>query len=169
MDVVRMVEELKDSVDVHLQNTDVFMAPVFIELATLAILAKRGAANSGQNIEFEAVEMHVNNMNLRFPRQLFVNGRFKNGRARQIASINPHDESIICLVESASAEDVDEAVKAAKLAYDEGEWSKISARERGAMLFKLVFLCLYLIYMSLFHSLKQKQLRNIILCLFKKF
>ncbi|XP_001602871.1 cytosolic 10-formyltetrahydrofolate dehydrogenase [Nasonia vitripennis] len=136
MDVVRLVEEMKDSLDIHLQNTDVFMAPVFMELVNSAILAKRGASAS-QNIAYEAVVLQANNMDLSFPRQLFVNGKFVNGRGKPIVSVNPHDESVICSVESASIEDVDEAVKAAKKAFEEGEWSKISARERGALLFKL--------------------------------
>ena len=137
MDVVRMVEELKDSLDIHLQNTDVFMAPVFAELASAAILAKRGA-NASQTISYEAVELRANNMDLRFPRQLFVDGKFINGRGKPIVSVNPHDESQICAVESASVEDVDLAVMAAKRAFEDGEWSKISARERGALLFKWV-------------------------------
>ena len=135
MDVVRLVEELKESLDIQLQNTDVFMAPVFDELATAAILTKRGA-NASQQISFDAVEMRANNMTLRFPRQLFINGKFVDGHAKPIPSINPHDESLICVVESASVDDVDKAVKAAKKAFEEGEWSKISARERGALLFK---------------------------------
>lgn len=136
MDVVRLVEELKDSLDIHLQNTDVFMAPVFLELASAAILARRQGAEAGKAIAYEAVELRANNLDLRFPRQLFVNGRFVNGRAKPVTSVNPHDESVICQVESASAEDVDEAVRAAKRAFEEGEWSKISARDRGALLFK---------------------------------
>lgn len=137
MDVVRLVEELKETLDIHLQNTDVFMAPVFIEFASAAILAKRGA-NAAQQISYDAVELRANNLDLRFPKQIFVNGRFLNGRGKPIPSVNPHDESLICNVESGSVEDVDDAVKAAKKAFEDGEWSKISARERGALLFKLV-------------------------------
>lgn len=41
---------------------------------------------------------------------------------------NPHDESLICDVESAGQEDVDRAVAAAEKAFYEGEWGKMSAR-----------------------------------------
>jgi len=41
---------------------------------------------------------------------------------------NPHDESLICEVESAGIEDVDLAVAAAEKAFYEGEWGKMSAR-----------------------------------------
>lgn len=150
MDVVRLVEELKDTLDIQLQNTDVFMSPVFSEFAATAILARRGA-NAKQNVNYDAIEIRANNMDLRFPKQLFVNGRFVNGRGKAIPSINPHDESVICMVESASVDDVDDAVKAAKAAFEDGEWSKISARERGALLFKYVALVVvfYFIFLNI--------------------
>ncbi|XP_054016392.1 cytosolic 10-formyltetrahydrofolate dehydrogenase [Hylaeus anthracinus] len=136
MDVVRLVEEVKDNLGVTLQNIDVFMAPVFLEFATTVVLAARGVSAS-KDIKYDAVELQANNMNLKFPKQLFINGEFVNGHGKPIDTINPHDESVICSVETATVEDVDKAVKAAKKAFEDGEWSKISARERGALLFKL--------------------------------
>lgn len=135
MDVVRLVEEVKDNFGVSLQNIDVFMAPVFIEFSTTVVLATRGNLTS-KEIAYDSVEVQANNMTLRFPRQLFIDGQFVNGHGKPLDTINPHDESVICTVESATAEDVDRAVRAAKKAFEEGEWGKISARERGALLFK---------------------------------
>lgn len=135
MDIVRLVEEVKDNLGVTLQNIDVFMAPVFIQFATAVVLAARGIS-ACKEIKYDAVELQVNNVNVKFPKQLFINGEFVNGQGKPIDTINPHDESIICSVESGSVEDVDKAVKAAKKAFEESEWSKISARERGALLFK---------------------------------
>jgi len=135
MDVVRLVEEVKDNFGVNLQNTDVFTAPIFKEFVVTVVLAARGSVAS-KEIKYDAVEVQVNNMTLRFPKQLFIDGEFVNGHGKPVDTINPHDESVICSVESASAEDVDRAVKAAKKAFEDGEWSKISARERGALLFK---------------------------------
>ncbi|KAK0082203.1 hypothetical protein PV325_010892 [Microctonus aethiopoides] len=137
MDVVRLVEEVKDQLNIEIQNTDVFMTPVFIDFVSTVILAGRGGLNKEISINYDAVEVRANNLDLKFPRQLFINGKFVNGHGTPIASIDPHDEHVICHVESASVEDIDLAVKAAKKAFEEGEWSKISARERGALLFKL--------------------------------
>ena len=135
MDVVRLVEEIKESVGVTLQNIDVFMSPVFIEFAKTMILKSRG--DSAQlDVRYDPVELRANNMDLKFPRQLFIDGQFMNGQGKPIDTINPHDESLICSVESGSPEDIDHAVIAAKRAFEEGEWSKISARERGLLLFK---------------------------------
>ncbi|XP_078042072.1 cytosolic 10-formyltetrahydrofolate dehydrogenase [Augochlora pura] len=136
MDVVRMVEEVKDNLGITLQNIDVFMAPVFSQFAATAILAARGSSGS-KEVKYDAVEIQANNRQIKFPKQLFINGEFVNGQSAPLNTINPHDESVICSVESASVKDVDKAVKAAKKAFEEGEWSKISARERAALLFKL--------------------------------
>lgn len=40
-------------------------------------------------------------------------------------------------VQCGSKKDVDKAVSSAKKAFENGEWSKISARERGQLLYKL--------------------------------
>ena len=101
MDVVRLVEEVKDNLGVTLQNIDVFMAPVFIQFATTVALAARGTSAS-KEVKYDVVELQANNMSLKFPKQLFINGKFVNGEGRPIDSINPHDESVICSVQCAS-------------------------------------------------------------------
>ena len=70
--------------------------------------------------------------------QLFIDGEFCNATSgKKSKSYNPHDESVICEVDAASVEDVDRAVKAAHKAFHEGEWGRMSARERGALLYRL--------------------------------
>jgi formyltetrahydrofolate dehydrogenase len=62
------------------------------------------------------IEMHVNNMDVRFPNQLFINGTFVDSESkRTLNTINPHDESVICAVARGTAKDVDAAVTAAKV------------------------------------------------------
>ncbi|KAG5900089.1 hypothetical protein JTB14_016059 [Gonioctena quinquepunctata] len=137
MDVVRLVEEVKDVFKTDLENEDVFMAPTFSEFCMNAVLKSRGGSGQAE-IEYRAVEIKANKMDIRFPCQLFINGEFvdaENGKTT--ASINPSTEEVICQVQCASKNDVDKAVAAAKKAFESGEWSKISARERGQLLFKL--------------------------------
>ncbi|XP_075983493.1 cytosolic 10-formyltetrahydrofolate dehydrogenase [Anticarsia gemmatalis] len=137
MDVVRLVEEIKDISNVELQNEDIYMNTTFEEFYNIAVLKSRGG-NANKDVVYEGVEMDVNKMKIKFPTQLFINGQFVNSDSgKTLTLINPTDESVICKVQSASVNDVDKAVKAAKKAFDEGEWSKISARERGQLLFKL--------------------------------
>jgi formyltetrahydrofolate dehydrogenase len=89
-------------------------------------------------LNFEPVRMHVNKMDISFATQLFIDGEFCDATSgKKSKSYNPHDESVICEVEAASVQDVDRAVKAAHKAFHEGDWGKMSARERGSLLFRL--------------------------------
>ncbi len=68
--------------------------------------------------------------------QLFIGGRFvpaANGET--LASLNPHDNSVIADVAMAGPADVDRAVAAAKAAFP--KWSNLAAMERGRLLLKL--------------------------------
>ncbi|KAI8442260.1 hypothetical protein MSG28_005830 [Choristoneura fumiferana] len=137
MDVVRLVEEVKDLANLELQNEDIYMNTTFEEFYNMAVAKSRGGSGI-KEVVYDGVELDVNKMKIKFPTQLFINGEFVNADSgKTLTLINPTDETEICKVQSASANDVDKAVKAAKVAFEEGEWSKISARERGALLFKL--------------------------------
>ena len=68
--------------------------------------------------------------------QLFIGGRFvpaANGET--LATLNPHDNSVIAEVAMAGHADIDRAVVAAKAAFP--KWSKLAAMERGRLLLKL--------------------------------
>jgi len=136
MDVVRLVEEVKDVCGLQIINEDVFMATQFSEFCKLIVIRLRGGGGSAIP-DFDKVRMHVNKMDIGFPTQLYIDGQFVNATSgKKLRSINPHDESLICEVESASAKDVDNACKAAHRAL-KGEWGKMNARDRGALLYRL--------------------------------
>src|SRR5947209_1644421 len=59
----------------------------------------------------------------------------RGGKSREIK--NPADGSILAQVPEAGAEDVRAAVAAARRAFDEGDWGKAMARDRGTLLFKI--------------------------------
>lgn len=52
-------------------------------------------------------------------------------------TINPATGEVICEVAAAETEDVEKAVKAARNAFNQGEWTKISPCDRGKLLYKL--------------------------------
>jgi aldehyde dehydrogenase (NAD+) len=68
--------------------------------------------------------------------QMFVGGRFVDGRGEDVKSINPANEEALASVSTAAVADVDTAVAAARAAYD-GVWSRISAAERGKYLYRI--------------------------------
>ena len=60
--------------------------------------------------------MHVNDMDITFPHQLFINNEFMDSDSGNVfKTVNPHDESVICEVAKASVSDTDRAVAAAKV------------------------------------------------------
>lgn len=138
MDVVRLIEEVKDAFDIHLENAALFMSPVFDEFLTEVVLAKRsGATNAAAQVEFKGITMNENKRQIRVPTQLFINGSFTDGEhSKKINIVNPTTEEVICQMPVASPQDVDYAVKSAHSAF-KGAWSEISARQRGQLMYKL--------------------------------
>ncbi|KAI1633767.1 aldehyde dehydrogenase domain-containing protein [Biscogniauxia mediterranea] len=72
------------------------------------------------------------------PTGLFINNEFvKSSDGATIDSIDPATEEKIATVQAASAEDIDKAVKAAHKALKDPSWKKLSASDRGALMWKL--------------------------------
>ncbi|MET9262730.1 aldehyde dehydrogenase family protein [Amycolatopsis sp. NPDC004079] len=66
----------------------------------------------------------------------FINGQFVDGSGEPLKTINPATEEILAEVGTASASDVDTAVKAARKAYT-SVWSKMPGTERAKYLFRI--------------------------------
>jgi aldehyde dehydrogenase (NAD+) len=70
-------------------------------------------------------------------KQLFINGEWRAAAAGQTLDVvNPATEEVIATVASAEQGDVDAAVAAARAALG-GPWSKLAARERGRLIWKI--------------------------------
>jgi len=68
---------------------------------------------------------------------LFIDGTWTSGHAdRHDDVINPYDQSVVQAVDLADAQDVGEAVAAAKAAFA-GAWPRTAASERGALLLRV--------------------------------
>src|SRR5689334_16606842 len=68
--------------------------------------------------------------------QIFVDGAFRDGSGESIKTINPADETPLAEVSEAGPSDVDDAVAAARRAFD-GPWGRMSGKERGKYLFRI--------------------------------
>jgi acyl-CoA reductase-like NAD-dependent aldehyde dehydrogenase len=63
--------------------------------------------------------------------ELFIGGRWQQPSTRQrLSVISPHTEQPIGETPEASPEDVDKAVRSARIAFDEGPWPRLSVDER---------------------------------------
>ncbi|KAG9879472.1 retinal dehydrogenase 2, partial [Aureobasidium melanogenum] len=88
---------------------------------------------SGLSVELTA----PNGVKYTQPTGLFINNEWvKSSKGNKISSINPSNESEICSVEAAEAEDVNKAVAAARKAF-KGEWREIASTGRGELMIKL--------------------------------
>jgi betaine-aldehyde dehydrogenase len=68
--------------------------------------------------------------------QLFIDGRFVDAEDRAtLATLNPHDNSVIAEVAMAGRADIDKAVAAAQRAFP--AWARMAAADRGRILLKL--------------------------------
>lgn len=71
-------------------------------------------------------------------KKLYINGQFVESKSqRTFDTFNPATGEILASVYEARSEDIDLAVEAARKAFDEGTWSKMSAAERGRIMYKL--------------------------------
>eukprot|EP00210_Caulerpa_lentillifera_P009162 g8735.t1 len=69
--------------------------------------------------------------------KLFIDGQFVDAASgKTFPVVDPRTEETIIQIAEADAEDVNRAVAAARKAFDEGPWPKMSGRARGKVMFK---------------------------------
>ncbi len=70
--------------------------------------------------------------------QNYINGQWVSSASGKTFPVyDPSTEEIIAHVAASDGADVERAVKAARAAFDSGPWAKITAQDRGRILFKL--------------------------------
>jgi len=70
--------------------------------------------------------------------QLLINGKFVDAtEGKTFETVDPRNEEKVADFQSATKPDVDKAVAAARKAFDEGPWPRMSGQERGQKLRKL--------------------------------
>ncbi|XP_031206182.1 mitochondrial 10-formyltetrahydrofolate dehydrogenase isoform X4 [Mastomys coucha] len=138
MDVVRLVEEIRQKCGgLQLQNEDVYMATKFGDFIQKVVRRLRGEDQEAELV-VDYVSKEVNGMTVKIPYQCFINGQFVDAEdGETYATINPTDGTTICRVSYASLADVDRAVAAAKEAFENGEWGRMNARDRGRLMYRL--------------------------------
>ncbi len=70
--------------------------------------------------------------------ECFIDGKFvPSVSGKTFATINPATEQEITQIAEGDAADIDAAAKAARRAFDGGDWSKMDARDRGRLMYQL--------------------------------
>jgi aldehyde dehydrogenase (NAD+) len=71
-------------------------------------------------------------------KNLYINGEFVESQSQKtFDTYNPATGEVLACVFEAGSADIDLAVKAARKAFDEGPWSKMSASSRSRLMYKL--------------------------------
>jgi len=74
----------------------------------------------------------------RSPSKLLIGGKWVPSKSgKTFESINPANEEVLALVAEGDKADVDEAVKAARKAFEDGKWSSITPHQRTRYLLKI--------------------------------
>ena len=73
------------------------------------------------------------------PGKLLINGQWVDGSGKPFDTVNPATGEVLTQIAEAGAQDVDQAVAAARKAFDDvaGPWRKMSASERGRILWRI--------------------------------
>ncbi|KMY53876.1 betaine-aldehyde dehydrogenase [Bacillus sp. FJAT-27231] len=75
---------------------------------------------------------------LKGTKKLFINGEWVSPvSGKTFKTFNPATGDVLAVVGEAQKEDIDKAVKAARKAFDEGPWSKMSAADRSRLIYLL--------------------------------
>lgn len=70
---------------------------------------------------------------------LYINGEFREAKNKEyFDSVNPADNSVNAQISKASVEDVKDAIKAAREAFDDGRWTNLPGTERGRIIKQIV-------------------------------
>ena len=71
-------------------------------------------------------------------KKLYVNGSFiESASGKTFKTPNPATGETLAVVSEAGREDIHKAVVAARMAFDEGPWSRMSTAERSRLMYKL--------------------------------
>jgi phenylacetaldehyde dehydrogenase len=72
------------------------------------------------------------------PRQLFINGQWADAASgKMFETPNPATGETLARVAEGDAEDIDRAVRAARRAFEEGPWSRMTPSERGRIIWRI--------------------------------
>jgi len=90
--------------------------------------------NSVQTIQISQVVSDF----LKEEKKLFINGEFvSSSNNKTFPTLNPANNEVLTEVHEASDEDIEDAVHAAREAFENGPWSTMTPLERGDLLYKL--------------------------------
>src|SRR5216683_4614035 len=72
------------------------------------------------------------------PRQLFINGQWSDAASgKTFETPDPATGETLARIAEGDAEDINRAVRAARRAFEEGPWSRLTPSDRGRLVWKI--------------------------------
>jgi phenylacetaldehyde dehydrogenase len=72
------------------------------------------------------------------PRKMLINGNWVNSiSGKTFPTYNPATGEVLAQVAEGDRDEIEQAVKAARKAFDQGPWRRLTASERGRLIYKL--------------------------------
>src|ERR1700749_3936028 len=72
------------------------------------------------------------------PRQLFIDGQWVDAASgKTFETPDPATGDTLARIAEGDAEDIERAVRAARRAFDDGPWGRLTASERGRIIWKI--------------------------------
>jgi aldehyde dehydrogenase (NAD+) len=68
----------------------------------------------------------------------FIDGKFVEGEGAELVVDNPSDESVVATLKGLSSAQTQAAIRSARVAFDSGTWSNMTARDRAVVLRRFV-------------------------------
>ena len=75
------------------------------------------------------------------PRKMLINGKWVSAKSgKTFPTYDPSTGEVLAKVAEGDRADIDEAVKAARAAFEKGPWRKMTASERGKLIFREILI-----------------------------
>jgi acyl-CoA reductase-like NAD-dependent aldehyde dehydrogenase len=98
-------------------------------MAAATISVERAASGARNSAVFDF---------LRKPKRFLIGGKWVAAKSgKTFETVNPSNEEVLSLIAEGDKADVDEAVKAARKAFEEGKWANMGPHERARLMFKI--------------------------------
>ncbi len=95
--------------------------------AALSVERAARGAKAGATLEFLKGD----------PKKLLINGKWTAAKSGQtFATINPANEEVLALIAEGDRADIDEAVRAARKAFEESGWARMDPHQRARLLYR---------------------------------
>eukprot|EP00455_Lapot_gusevi_P021207 TRINITY_DN2229_c0_g1_i3.p1 TRINITY_DN2229_c0_g1~~TRINITY_DN2229_c0_g1_i3.p1 ORF type:complete len:918 (+),score=462.33 TRINITY_DN2229_c0_g1_i3:74-2827(+) len=140
LEATQLVANLSEEFDQDFPSSMLYSSPSVrgFAYAVIDFLANGGHEPVKIHKPTKVFKHKIKNTTIELPLQVLINGNWVDARSGNVYdTINPATEQPICAVPSCDVADVEDAVRAARHAFESGVWSGMNGRDRAIILNRL--------------------------------